>query len=193
MHAAVLDIAPIALQRRPFAVILGQDLLHSVVADIDFPGHRVAFHDPARQRAPARRLRPRPMPGRAKFVPISLEGASVDVVLDTGASGALALSAALRRGRRSARRPRNQLGAEHYLRRLVTGPGRARPERQLRRSRDRGRARPHLHPGQGRPIPRGLFGVEVLERFRVIIDAGRGQLYLVPGPDRPGAHDQPPP
>lgn len=184
LRAAVLDLASIsAASGRPFQLILGQDVLRLVVADIDFPGSRVAFHDPSTHTPPPE-ARPSPSrtDGRELLVPIEVEGRPIEVVLDTGASGALALSPtsaetlALLDGRDVRAAPSITFGGvaqDRVVRaEVVTFAGVNVPDVEV-----------HIYqPARGARVPAGLLGAEVLERFRVIIDLGRGRLHVIEGP-----------
>lgn len=184
LRAAMLDLAPIAsASGRPFDLIIGQDVLRTVIADVDFPRGRLAFHD-ARVRAlpPGALASPARTEGRDLLVPITVEARPLEVVLDTGASGALALSPAsaqalgLLDGRRVTSAPSITFGGlsqDRVVRaRTLTFAGVEVAD-----------VRVHVYsPAQGARVPAGLLGVEVLERFRVILDLGRGRLHLVPGP-----------
>jgi predicted aspartyl protease len=187
LRAAVLEIEPIATaSRRHFSVILGQDILEVLVADIDFPGGRVSFHDPERHLMPPGAFAaPARLVGRELLVPVTVEETSLEVVLDTGASGALALSpqaaqtAGLLDGRDVQAAPSITFGGlsnDQLIRaRALSFAGADYPD-----------VRVHVYtPAKGARIPPGLLGVEVLERFRVLLNLGRGELHLIPGEPRP--------
>ncbi len=186
LRTAVLELAPIAnASRRHFSMIIGQDILEVLVADIDFPGGRVAFHDPVRHLMPQGAVAaPARTEGRELMVPIVLEGVPLEVVLDTGASGALALSpeaaqtAGLLDGRDVRTAPSITFGGVSNDRVIRAGAlsfaGVDYPD-----------VRVHIYtPAQGARIPPGLLGVEVLERFRVLLNVQRGELHLIPGEPR---------
>jgi predicted aspartyl protease len=187
LRAAMLDLAPIAAASgRPFDMIIGQDVLRTVVADVDFPNGRLAFHDPERHVLPPGALAsPARTEGRELLVPITVESARLEVVLDTGASGALALSpeaartAGLLDGRPVRSAPSITFGGlsqDRVVRARTLGFAGA----------EHTGVRVHIYsPAQGARVPTGLLGVEVLEGFRTIIDLGRGRLHLLPGPPRP--------
>lgn len=47
ISAAVIDLSDINKRLgRGLSVILGKEVFHSVIVDIDYPNHRIAFHDP---------------------------------------------------------------------------------------------------------------------------------------------------
>jgi len=184
LRAAALELAPIAAaSQRPFSLILGQDVLRGVIADIDFPRGQIAFHDPSDHALPdGAASTPARMGRRDMLVPIMVEGSELEVILDTGASGALALSpdlaetAGLLDGR-PARRARSITFGGVSQDRMV------RAESLTFADTDYRNVSVHIfNPARGVRIPPGLLGVEVLERFRVIIDLGGGRLHLVPGP-----------
>lgn len=187
LRAAQLELAPIAAASgRRFDMIIGQDVLRAVIADVDFPAGRLAFHDPDRHVLPPGALAsPARTEGRELLVPVLIESIPLEVVLDTGASGALALSPAsaqavgLLDGRRVGAAPSITFGGlsqDRVVRARTLGFA----------GTDFTDVRVHIYsPSQGARIPAGLLGVEVLEGFRVIIDLGRGRLHLVPGAPRP--------
>ena len=189
LRAAVLDLQPIAsASGRPFDMILGQDVLRAVIADIDFPAGRLALHAPDRHLMPEGAIAtPARSEGRELLVPIAIESRPIEVVLDTGASGALALSpqsaeqVGLLDGRRVRIAPSITFGGVSRDRvvtaRSLTFAGAEHTDVRI-----------HIYtPGSGVRVPPGLLGVQVLERFRTIIDIGGGRLHLVPGPERPNA------
>jgi len=187
LRAAQLELAPIAAASgRPFDLIIGQDVLRAVIADVDFPGGRLAFHAPDRHTPPPEAIAsPARTEGRELLVPITIESRPLEVVLDTGASGALALSptsaeaVGLLDGRRIGAAPSITFGGlsqDRVVRARTLGFA----------GTEFNDVRVHIYsPSQGARFPAGLLGVEVLEGFRVIIDLGRGRLHLVPGAPRP--------
>ena len=187
LRAAVLDLAGISsASGRGFEMILGQDLLRQVIADLDFPRDRVSLHEPAAYVLPegARPATAR-TDGREMLVPVTVEGDTVEVALDTGASGALALSGetAQTLGLLDGRRVRTA--------RSITFGGVS--EDRVVRAERLTFADTHFDdvfiaiysPARGAPVPPGLLGVGVLERFRVILDQAGGRLHLLPAPPRP--------
>ncbi len=93
LTAAVIDLADVA-QRigRPMPVILGKEVFHALVVDVDYPGSRIRFHDPAsfRYDGPGRRLDLIAADDGHKNLLVSMEGGEPVVVgLDTGEGGAL--------------------------------------------------------------------------------------------------------
>jgi predicted aspartyl protease len=182
LRAAVFQLAPIAAASgRSFGLILGQDVLKLLVADLDFPGLRLAFHAPGSFEPPpgSRAVRVRTT-GRELFAPILVEGAALEAVIDTGSTAALALSAetaqaaGLLTGRRIGWAPSITFG----------GAGRDRVVRvdtlgfagQVYRN-----VPVHIYARNGAaPLPPGLIGVEALDRFRAILEVGGGRLRLAP-------------
>jgi predicted aspartyl protease len=186
LRAAVLDLAPISgASGRDFSLILGQDVLHALVADFDFPASRLAFHAPETYRLPdgaapaSARVR-----GREMLVPVTVETVSLEVVLDTGASAALALSsetaeaAGLLTGRRVGYAPSITFGGLSHDRVV-------RVKSFAFAGRSYGEVPVHIYEPSGARVPSGLLGVEALRPFRVILDTGRDRLHLVaPKPAR---------
>lgn len=93
MAAAVLDLSEIERKSgRAMPVILGKELFHAVTVDVDYPGRRIRFHDPARFRyeGPGRSTELLPGEDGHKSLRIGMEGGEPVVVgLDTGQGGAL--------------------------------------------------------------------------------------------------------
>lgn len=93
MAAAVLDLSEIERKSgRALPVILGKELFHAVTVDVDYPGRRIRFHDPARFRyeGPGRSTELLPGEDGHKSLRIAMEGGEPVVVgLDTGQGGAL--------------------------------------------------------------------------------------------------------
>jgi len=183
LRAAVFDVERISrATRRPFGLILGQDVLKVLVADIDFPAARLAFHAPESHVLPAAS---RPVAVRSKgrelIVPLTVEDRPIEAVLDTGASSALALSmetaqaAGLLSGRPVGWAPSVTFGGLGQDR-VVTVETLAFAGETYRD------VRVHIYdPDRRAPLPSGLLGVEAFDRFRVIIDVGRTGLHLAPG------------
>jgi predicted aspartyl protease len=182
LRAATLDLASLSqLTRQPFSLLLGRDFLRAVIADADFPRGRVAFARPADWTPPAAAV---PAAVRSVagglMVPVAVEGGPpVEVLLDTGATGALALS-------ETAARAAGLLdGRQVRFGQSVTlgGVGQDRVV-QARRLSFAGHV---LHdvevqvftPAAHGPIPSGLVGLGVLKRFRTILDHAGGRLFLI--------------
>lgn len=181
LHAAIFDLEPVTeASRRDFGLILGQDVLAQVVADIDFPQGRLAFH--ARQGftpPPDARAVPARAQGRELLVPVTVEAAPLELVLDTGASGALALSQATAQaaGLLSSRQVGStpSIGFGGVAQDQVVQAGSVTFAGETRHG-----VLVHIYaPGQGAPVPSGLLGVGSLEGFRVILDIGAPALHLV--------------
>jgi predicted aspartyl protease len=181
LRAAALDLAPLSrLTRQPFAMLLGRDLLKTVVLEIDFPAARAAFHrrDGWRPDAGLREVAVRSASG-ALMAPVSVEDAApLEVMVDTGATAPLALSAAaakaagvmdgraLRTGRSVTLGGVSQDRVVTARRLAFAGDGLADVEVQI------------YSPAVKGPIPQGLLGLGVLKRYRVVLDHGGGRLFV---------------
>lgn len=91
---AVIDLSAISQALgRPLPVILGKDAFNGLVVDIDFPGRRIAFHEPAGFVPPADAVEIQlTSSGALRAAPISIEGRPARLFdLDTGNGGALLL------------------------------------------------------------------------------------------------------
>jgi predicted aspartyl protease len=179
LRAASLDLGVVS-DALGFSVplIIGFDVLSAVAAEIDFPNRRLRLSDPAQAQlaaggvaAPVRRS------GHALVARIMIEGAPLEVLVDTGATGLIGLSQAAAQEIGLATRP----GRES--RSVVLG-GVARSRVVNAESVEfAGRAfrNVDLHiielpnvPG----FPKGLMGVEALKGRRIVMDAGHGSLRL---------------
>lgn len=183
VRAAVLELGPLADRKGADApLVLGQDVLSAVIAEIDFPGRRLRLRTPERHvtpegaaEAPVRKR------GRALLATVRIEGAAIEVVIDTGASAALSLSseaagaAGLLDGRPSRRASSLVLGG-------VSEGAVVTVERLVFAGVTRREAAVHVFPDRPLPgFPDGLLGVGALEDFRVVLDHAGGRMLLAPG------------
>ena len=100
VRAATLDIASLSgLSGRDFALLIGRDILSRTVVEADLPGRRLRLLPPGGYQPPRDALAvPIQMRQGAPLVEVRIEdGPAVQVLLDTGASNLLALSAATAR------------------------------------------------------------------------------------------------
>lgn len=187
LRAATLNLQPLTgLTRQPFSLLLGRDALQAMVVEADFPGRRVAVFAPGRWTPPAGAA---PVSVRLQaggpMVAVRIENAApVEVLLDTGATGALALSeataqaAGLMDGRPRRTGQSVTLGG-------VSEDGMVR----ARRVEFAGHAIDDLEvqvyrPEPNSPAPAGLLGLGVLERFHLALDLPGGRVFLI-GPQQP--------
>ena len=178
LHAAVLDMGPVAgAGGLGTPLILGQDVLRRMVLELDPRARRLRLvardgfvADPSMVAAPVRR-------GGGLTAEVTVEGATVRALIDTGASGVLALdrttarAAGLLDGRRTTRSDSAVLGgllsAQAVEARTVTFA------RQLYRGVSVGiYDRPPL-PN----FPNALIGMEAFAERRVALDLGGGALH----------------
>jgi predicted aspartyl protease len=187
VRAATLNLGALTgLTRQPFSMLLGRDFLRAVVADLDFPGQRAAFYAAQAWRPPpdAVSASARAETG-ALMVDVAIEGGPpIQVLLDTGSTGALAMTSEAARqvglldGRPMRRGPSVTLGGVGEdgivkARELVfAGHSLRDVDVQV------------FEPSAGAAVPSGLLGLGVLERFRVTLDLSRGRLFLT-GPEHP--------
>lgn len=182
LRAAALGLAAISSAAgRDFQLLIGRDVLRQVVLEADFPRARARFlareaFRPSRDalHIPLRRKNGAPM------VPVQIENASpIDVLVDTGASGLLALSQEAARqtgllapGRRVDSAHSVSLGGLS-LNRMV----RARSIRvgglTLRDAEVQVYA-----PAANAPAPSGLLGAGLFHRYRIALDLGGDRLFL---------------
>jgi predicted aspartyl protease len=181
LKAAMLELGPITeASGLSTPLVLGQDVLNELVADIDFPRRRIRFQAqdsfvvPAEAvEAPARRQ------GRALFVQVTAERSTVEVMLDTGASFALGLSSKLAEaeGLLAGRRitPARSIVLGGVAMGGVVTLGQVGFGGEVLRNVPVHIFQPQPLPG----FPQGLLGVGALRGFRAILDHGRGRLLLI--------------
>lgn len=185
LRAAALDLAPLAPLRGegpPLGLVIGQDVLRTVILDLDLPRDRASLQAPdAHTPAPGSEAVSARTRGKELYTNVTLEGVAMEVAVDTGLSSALALSSdlaasvgLLEPGRRS-RTTRSvtfggaTTGREVLADRLEFG---GRVIRQAPVSIYE-RKPPSL-------LPAGLLGSGALRRTRAALDLGRGRLLLAP-------------
>ena len=187
LRAATLNLHPLsALTRQPFSLLLGRDFLRAVVTDADFPERRITFLSAAGWRPPpeARAVTARLQSG-GLMVEVRIEDAPpLEVMLDTGATGGLALSedaasaAGLLDGRPLRRNQSVTLGG-------ISQDGMVRARRIVFAGEVFEDVDVQIYrPAPGSPAPDGLLGLAILERFRVVLDLAGGRVFLT-GPKPP--------
>lgn len=183
LRVAALDLGPIAEPARErVSLILGQDVLRVLLADIDFAHDRIALRDPHSgppPKAVAARVR---RVGRELLAQVELNGAVVDAVVDTGASAPLAVSAGVARtagllssGGRAIRTPSITFGglSEDLI---------VRADRLRFAGRTYEGVAVQVFGGKtGRRTPDALLGTGLLQDDRVWLDMGGARLDLVAG------------
>jgi predicted aspartyl protease len=182
LRAATLNLQPLTgLTRQPFSLLLGRDVLRAMVVEADFPGRRVAVFTPGRWTPPAgaASVSVRMQAGGA-MVAVRIENAApVEVLLDTGATGALALSEA------TARAAGLMDGRPRRTGQSVTLGGVSEDGMvRARRVEFAGHAIDDLEvqiyqPEPNSPAPAGLLGLGVLERFHLALDLPGGRVFLI--------------
>ena len=189
LRAATLNLQPLSgLTRQPFSLLLGRDAMRAMVVEADFPGRRVAVFAPGRWRPPAGA---QPVAVRIQagglMVPVRIEDAApVEVLLDTGATGALALSEAAARaaglldGRPLRTGQSVTLGG-------VSDDGMVRASRVEFAGHAIGGLEVQIYrPVAHSPAPAGLLGLGVLSRFHLGLDLPGARVFLI-GPQQPPA------
>lgn len=181
MRAATLDLLTLSgVIRRPFAMLIGRDVLRALTLDVDWPNGRVrlvkpaAFHPPPEaQAAPTRKI------GGALMAPVAIEGARpVDLMVDTGATSAIALSEktaqtlGLLSGRPVTTGRSVSLGGlseDRVLRaETVEFAGHVLQDVEVQ----------VFTPAARGPLPAGLLGIGILKRYRAAMDLDAGVLWL---------------
>jgi clan AA aspartic protease (TIGR02281 family) len=181
VRAATLELLTLSgVIRRPFAMLIGRDVLRALTVDIDWPNRRMRFVRPeAFTPDPGATVAKVRSQGGALMTPVSIEGqAPVEVMVDTGATADIALSA------KTAQSLGLLAGRPMTTGRSVSLGGMS-EDRVVRVSRVdfAGRALKDVEvqvftPTSPAPLPAGLLGVGVLKRFRVALDVSAGVLWL---------------
>jgi predicted aspartyl protease len=181
VRAAALDISRLSVVTgRDFSMLLGRDVLSRLVVEADLPHDRAAFHAPAAYRLPPDGVvAPLMIAHGAPTLTVRVDGAPMEVMVDTGATGALAVSAAaaeaaglLSPGRAVSQAHSVSLGGLSLDRIVVA----RRLEVQGLVMRD---APVQIYsPAAPGPLPSGLLGIGFLRRFRMALDLGGRRLIL---------------
>jgi predicted aspartyl protease len=183
VRAATLELLTLSgVVRRPFAMLIGRDVLRALTVDIDWPLGRVRFLKPEAYQPPrGATVAPVVSRGGALMTPVSIEGsAPVEVMVDTGATADLALS----------QKTAEQLGllsGRHVTTGRSISLGGLSEDRVVRAETVTFAGRPYrnvevqvFRPTEPAPLPAGLLGVGLLKRFRVGLDLSAGVLWLTP-------------
>lgn len=184
LRAAVLDLAAISLATgRDFQLLIGRDVLRHLVVEADFARARARFlARTAYQPPPDARVIPLVEQRGAPTASVQVEAAPpIDVLVDTGASGILALSEAAARDAgllapgRTVRRAHSVSLGGLSLDRVVIA-------RTVRIAGLTLRDVPVqiYRPAIQSAAPSGLLGAGLFARHRMALDLGGGRLYLVP-------------
>ncbi|HYG27179.1 MAG TPA: aspartyl protease family protein [Caulobacteraceae bacterium] len=181
LKTGVLELGPIASPKGlGTPLILGQDVLRQVVADIDFPNRRLMLASADEHQLPAG-AQPAPVfsRGRALAAQIFIGSTQVEAVIDTGASVVLALSREIAEsaGLLTGQKPRvgqsvvlgGAMAGEIVRAEAIAFAGQVFTDVDVM-----------LYQAQKLPgFPRALIGVGALRRFRAILDHAAGEMHLV--------------
>lgn len=181
LRAAKLDLAGLsAATGRALSVLVGRDVLGRLVLDVDFPARRVAFHRPGAWGPPAdATVLPLDLQAGAPMMEVRVEGVALEVMVDTGATGVLALSTRaaqqaglLAPGRRVSSARSVSLGGMSLDRivvaRRVEAAGVTLSDAAVQ----------IYAPSVAGPMPQGLLGAGFLRRFRMGLDLPGRRLSL---------------
>ena len=187
----LIDLAGVGRRvGRPLPVILGKELFHALVVDLDYPGSRIRFLDAAsfRYEGPGRKVDLIPAEDGHKSLRLAIEGGEPVVVgLDTGQGGALSVF-------RHYADERGFLSGRPVSERRGGGVGGATTMKvaTLRSVTIAGYELKGVPAAFQATDVRGAFdtkrqegnlGAGILSRFRVLFDYGRACLWLEPGAD----------
>lgn len=179
LRAAILDLGPLASAEGLGAqLVLGQDLFGAAVMDLDLKARRVRLLDPAGF-VPSTDMKAVPvaMKGTALTCDITLEGAVIEAVVDTGFTGLIALShsaattAGLLDGRDETQGTSIVLGGVAKAR--IVRAQTLTFDNQLRRG-------VQVQVFEDSPLPnypQALLGMQMFERLKVALDLGQGRLF----------------
>lgn len=181
LRAAILDLGPLASSKgMDVGLIIGRDILAKVVLELDIGRERVRISNPDGWQ-PAPDLRPlvSHMAGaNALGLEVTVEGAVIRAVLDTGASAFLSLSestakeAGLLDGRAEEQGHSLVLGGVANARWLVV-------ETLTVGDRLRQNARVAVYPDSSLPnYPDALLGIGAFRDLKMALDLSRGGLYV---------------
>ncbi len=181
LRAAALDLSAISQALGvEVPLIIGFDVLSAVRAEIDFFGRRLRLSDPGSGEMPPGGVSaPVHRSGRALVAEVILEGMPLDLLVDTGATGLVGVSAeaAEKAGltEQPSRDARSVVLGGVAESRVVTA---AHFEFAGFGFRDVDVHIIELPKVPG--FPKGLLGIDALRGHRVLIDAGAGRMQLYP-------------
>jgi hypothetical protein len=190
LTAAVIDLADVSRRiGRPMPVILGKELFHALVVDVDYPKARIRCHDAAtfHYDGPGHRLDLLAGEGGHKNVLLSMEdGEPVVVGLDTGQGGALtvfgpyALERGFLTGRPQSESRSGGVGGATISKTCtlsaVTLAGYTLHDVPVTIHQD------DVKGAFDTKRQSGNLGAGILNRFRVLFDYEHDSLWLEPGP-----------
>lgn len=198
--AASLDLSDIEQRLgRSMPVILGKEVFHALVVDLDYPNARIRFVDPAAFRADGRGRRCEVLPGDDghKLVRMSIEDLSEAIfTLDTGQGSALTLFRSytdenrLLDGRRTSRAVGGGVGGTMEL--TVARLNKVTLAGYELRDVPTGFHRDDVGGAFDTAKLAGNLGAGILNRFRVVFDYPHDCLWLEPGArfDEPQPRDR---
>jgi predicted aspartyl protease len=180
VRAAVVELGPLSQpEAGGIRLVIGQDVLGSLLIELDFEGRTARFHDRSRAAPPADAVFvPAKTRGRGLEARVRVEETVLDLLVDTGSTAAVSLAEATARtaglldGRETGVSRRIVLGGvstgQVVEARGVTVAGR-----------DLGATEVHIYPDAGVPgFPRGLLGLGAIGQGRVWLDLAGGRLAL---------------
>jgi predicted aspartyl protease len=195
LRAATLDLLTLSdVMQRPFAMLLGRDVLEALTVDVDWPNARMRFLEPGAYRPqPDARVVPTHRQSGALITSVSIEGAEpIQVMVDTGATSEIALSEPVARklgllagrpvstGRSVSLGGLGQDRVVHAAQVQFAGRTLSDVEVQV------------FTPSSPAPLPAGLLGVGILKHYRAGLDLSSGVLWLSgPAAAHPGHRDGP--
>lgn len=181
LRAAALDLGGLSEAiGLPTPLIIGFDVLSTLIAEIDFASRQLRFR-PRQGFTPPAGAVPAPVrrKGRALLAQVTLEGAPMEVLVDTGATGFIGLSAAAAEAAGLTARPIRQEPS------VVLGGVTLTQVIQIERFGFAGQEYRNIEahilqlpnvPG----FPKGLLGLDSLRLHHVLLDVGGGRMLLSP-------------
>ena len=181
VRAATLELLTLSgVIRRPFAMLIGRDVLRALTVDIDWPNARMRFVRPEAfapvAGAAAAEVRSQ---GGALMAAVRIEGAPpVELMVDTGATSDIALSD-------KAARALGLLDGRPVTSGRSVSLGGLSQDRVVRAAQVEfaGRTLRDVEvqvftPTAPAPLPAGLLGIGILSRYRTALDVAGGRLWL---------------
>jgi len=187
-YSLLLDLAGMAaVSGRDFQLLIGRDVLRRLVLEADFPLRRARFLAPGVFRPAHDSIAiPLKVEGGAPLARVQIEATvPVDLLIDTGATGDLALSdAAARRAGLTA--PGRLVRQGHSISLSGLNPARTAIAATVRLGELslRNIDVQIYAPAASAPGPVGLVGAGLLRPFRIALDLNGGRLWLTPAPLR---------
>lgn len=181
LRTAILELGPLAqVQGLGVGLIIGRDILSEVVLDLDLKRQRIRMQDPQnwKQAADLLPMTASKILGDAMALDVSVEGAVIRAVLDTGASSLLSLSEAAAQEAGILDGREEQSGESLVLGGVSTARWVKVDTVTVADVLSRNVRLPVYADSNLPNYPDALIGITAFERRKLAIDLGRGRLYV---------------